>query len=82
MSEETMFQVKIYDLKAVLGDDIVVDGIPDMNHAYVMVMSNDEEETTTVFLTCDEGIEDMAVTLEKVASEIRTLKKETQQSIH
>ena len=78
MSEDTMFQVKIYDLKEVLGDDVSIEGIEDMNHAFAMVMSNDEDEATTVFLTCDEGIESMADTLEKVASEIRTLKKASQ----
>ena len=81
MSEESMFQVKIYDLQTVLGDDVTVDGIADMNQAYAMQMSS-EEDSIVVFLTDDVGIEDMAVTLEKVASEIRTLKKETQQSIH
>ena len=49
--------------------------------AFAMQMSN-EEESIVMFLTDDEGIESMAETLEKVASEIRTLKKETQQSIH
>jgi hypothetical protein len=75
--EETMFQVCIYDLKEMLGDDVNVEGIEDMNHAYAMVMSS-EGEATTVFLTCDEGIESMADTLEKVATEIRTLKQSSQ----
>jgi len=81
MNETTMFQVRIYDLQKVLGDDVTVDGIDDMSHAFAMQMSN-EEESIVMFLTDDEGIEAMAETLEKVASEIRTLKKETQQSIH
>ena len=80
MSEETMFEVRIYDLKEVLGDDVSIEGIEDMNNAFAMVMSNDEE-STTVFLTCDEGIESMADTLEKVALEIRTLKKSSM-SLH
>jgi hypothetical protein len=77
---DDMFQACIYDLKEVLGDDVQVEGM-DMDQAFALVMTGGDEISTSVFLTCDEDIEAIASTLEKVAMEIRTLKKSSL-SIH
>ena len=80
--QDVMFEAKIYDLKQVLGSDVSIEGVADMDQAYAMVMgTSEDDEVATVFLTCDEDIEAMAGTLEKIAIEIRTLKKSSM-SLH
>ena len=74
---DDMFEARIYDLQEVLGSDVTLEGVEDMNQAYAMVLSGGDGEATAIFLTCDEDIETMAATLEKVAMEIRTLKKDS-----
>lgn len=80
LKDDNMFQACIYDLKEVLGEDVQVEGM-DMDQAFALVMTGGDEISTSVFLTCDEDIEAIATTLEKISKEVRTLKKSSM-SLH
>lgn len=73
-NDNNYFQVSVFDLAAVLGDDVKVEGFRgELNDVFAIQFQGPEDSCVT-FLQGNEEIEDMASTLEKVAMELRTLK--------